>query len=256
MTDEPRPRRVPLANPLSRQIGPRFSARGPIVSAVVHLLVIAVLLWGAQKGADALAAGVGPGAGGGGGGGGNRMFTVMLPAPAQAAERAVPVAPPEPDRLVVPKVVQKLDTVPPATAAVTPAATATPATGPGQGAGAGPGTGTGTGGGNGSGTGSGTGSGIGPDSGGAGGRVFPPQPTFLAPPIFDHVPADLKGRQITVRFDVSERGDVVGIDVDPPIRDHDFRDRFLAVMRRYTFTPAMTRDRRAVRAVFPITFTL
>ncbi len=151
-------RRIPLSQPFGRQVGSRFSFRGPFLSAVAHVAIVVLLLYGAQRGSEALAAGQGPGRGGGGGGGGNRQFTVIMQAPATAKAAPAPVVKPpeETPRLVVPKVVQPLDSiVPPSTTA---AAAPQAATGPGSGAGAGPGSGTGSGGGTGSGRGTGVGS--------------------------------------------------------------------------------------------------
>lgn len=256
VTNEPapaaRPRRIPLATPVSRQIGSR-SARGPIASALIHVVGIAALLYGAQKSADALAAGEGPGAGGGGGGGGNRMVTMILPAPAQAAQ-PTPIVAPEPDQLVMPREVVPLDSIlPPAASTVTPPTAQ--ATGPGSGTGTGPGGGSGSGGGTGGGTGTGTGSGIGPDSGGAGGRVIPPQLiTMLIPP--ENKPASVRGVQYLVRFDVSERGEVLSVQTEPEIRDRGYRNNFLDKMRRYSFAPAHTREGQPVRATIEIRITL
>jgi hypothetical protein len=59
-----------------------------------------------------------------------------------------------------------------------------------------------------------------------------------------------------VTFYVSERGVVDNVEVDPPIRDRGYRDDFMERMRRYTFTPAYTRDGRPVPAQFPVRITL
>jgi hypothetical protein len=153
------------------------------------------------------------------------------------------------------------DSVPPDTAAVPAADTATAqgaVDGPGVGPGQGPGVGPGSGGGSGSGTGGGIGPGVGPDSGGGaggGGNIFPPQPLgiILPPP---GRPGDLRGVRITVNFFISERGEVVRVTTDPEIRDRGYRNEFLNRMRRYTFTPAYTRDGRAVASEFPFQITL
>ena len=62
--------------------------------------------------------------------------------------------------------------------------------------------------------------------------------------------------RLTVRFEISERGEVLNVEVDPPIRDRGYRNEFMERMRRYTFTPAYTVDGRPVRAVFPVLITL
>ncbi len=231
-------RRIPLATPILRQ---RVTVRGHALSALLHGLVVTVLVWGAQKGHEAMMGpGEGPGPGGGGGGGGSRVFRVLLPnAPAPQPPEVAAV----PEQLVIPREVQQLDSiVPPPADTSGNAQYKQPGEGPGAGTGAGPGAGTGTGGG----TGTGTGSGIGPDSGGGGGRIFPPQiQGVLLPP--DGRPANLRGVELTVTFEISERGQVLSVETHPEIRDRGYRTSFLDRMRRYTFTPGLL-DGRPVRA--------
>jgi hypothetical protein len=117
-------------------------------------------------------------------------------------------------------------------------------------AGLGPGGGSGTGGG----TGSGVGSGAGPDSGG-GGRLYPPQPQGIIMPPPDR-PASVRGMTVTVLFEISARGDVMRVSLDPMPRDRKFAEAFIERLRRYTFTPAYTLDGHPVAAVLPIRFTL
>jgi hypothetical protein len=231
-------RRIPLAVPVLRQ---RVSVRGHALSAVLHLAVLSVLVWGAQISSEALRSpGEGPGRGGGGGGG-SRVFRVLLPA-GQAPR------PPEvaavPEQLVIPRDVAQLDSVvPPAADTSGNAQYKQPGEGPGTGPGTGPGAGSGTGGG----TGPGTGGGVGPDSGGGGGRIFPPQLQGMLIPPMEGRPAALRGVQITVIFDVSERGQVLSVETHPEIRDRGYRNSFLDRMRRYTFTPGLLGG-RPVRA--------
>ncbi|OGU00432.1 MAG: hypothetical protein A2085_11310 [Gemmatimonadetes bacterium GWC2_71_10] len=228
-------RRIPLAAPILRQ---RVTVRGHALSALLHGLVVAVLVWGAQRGHEAML-GPGEGPGRGGGGGGSRVFRVLLPA-GQAPK------PPEvaavPEQLVIPREVQKLDSVVPPSADTSGNAQYKQP-GEGAGAGAGPGSGTGTGGG----AGAGTGSGVGPDSGGGGGRIFPPQLQVMLIPPMEGRPAALRGVQVTVMFEVSERGQVLSVETNPEIRDRGYRNSFLDKMRRYTFTPGLL-DGRPVRA--------
>jgi protein TonB len=239
-------RRIPLATPFGRQVGARGGVRGPLLSVVAHLGLIAALIWSGERAMDALRnPGDGAGKGGGGGGGGNRAFAVLLPAAAAAQVPELPV--PEPDQLVVPKTIEPLpvDTVPPSTATASADA---PAASPGEGTGKGPGSGTGTGGGTGSGTGTGVGSGVGPDSGGSG-RIFPPQPQgIILPP--GGAPGNLRGVRLTVRFDIGSNGSVLGVEVEPAIRDRGYRNEFMERMRRYTFTAAYGPDGRTVRAIY------
>lgn len=245
-------RQVPLATDFGRQVRSRGNLRGLGLSAVVHLGILALVLWGQHR---LFAAGRMPGAGdgkSGGGGGGGRVFAVFAVPPAPANAQAAPALEvPSLHALTVP-VEQAPEDVPLQLSAAELAALAQASVpGAGAGTGGGPGSGTGSGGGSGSGVGTGTG----PDSGGAGGSVYPPQPQGIIMPPPDR-PAALRGATVTVRFEISARGEVLGVSLDPPIRDRKFRDDFLERLRRYTFTPAYTRDGRAVAAAFEIRITL
>lgn len=231
----------------------RGTFRGWFASAALHGLIIFVIIWGGREiyrveGPP----GFGPGRGGGGGGGGNRTFAILIP----AAAAAMPVPPlvTLPTQLTVPvqevRVPETEVRAPTAAELAAQPVTGGPGQGEGQGTGTGPGQGTGTGGG----IGSGTGTGVGSDSGGSG-RIFPPQPqTIILPP--SGQPSGLRGVRLTVEFDISERGEVLGVNVDPPIRDRRYREEFLRRMRSYVFTPAMTPEGRPVRALYPVRITL
>jgi len=224
-----------------------------ILSAVVHLAVVALLVWsGARLALDERAPGPGHGRGGGGGGGGNRTL-VLYVAPAAEAPAPPPAAPavvmPTVPAVVIP-VPQPTDTTP---RAPTPAVAA--GAGPGEGAGKGPGTGPGSGSGTGGGVGSGTGPGMGPDSGGGGGRVYPPQPQGIILPPPDR-PSSLRGTTVTAVFEISATGEVLHVALDPSPKDHRFANEFLERLRRFTFTPAYTLDGHPVAALFRITITL
>ncbi len=247
-------RQVPLASPFGRQVRDRGTLRGLGLSAVVHLGLLALVLWGQHRMFEAARAlGDGPGDSGGGGGGG-RVFAVLALPPARAA---LPPAPaltvPSLQALTLP-VQQAPEEVPVQMSAEELAAlvrASAPGIGPGQGGGAGPGSGGGTGGGSGTGTGPGTGS----DSGGGGGNVYPPSPQQILLPPVDR-PASVRGITVRARFEISARGEVLAVSLDPPLRDRKFRDEFLERLRGYTFTPAYTRDGRAVPAVFEVRFPL
>jgi len=62
--------------------------------------------------------------------------------------------------------------------------------------------------------------------------------------------------RVVVTFFISERGEVVRVETDPLIRDRGYRNEFLDRMRRYTFTPGMTRDGHPVASQISITITL
>ena len=126
-----------------------------------------------------------------------------------------------------------------------------PGEGAGKGTGAGPGAGTGTGGG----TGSGRGPGMGPDSGGAGGSLYPPTPRQVIMPPSDR-PASVRGKMFTILFEISERGDVMRVSINPMPSDHGFARDFLERLRRYRFTPARTLDGRPIAVLYPLTITL
>ncbi len=245
-------RQIPLASPFGRQVRERGTLRGLGLSAAVHLGLLVLVLWGQHRMFEAArAAGEGPDASGGGGGGGRVFAVLALP----AARAALPPAPaltvPSLQALTIP-VEQPAEEVPVQMSADELAALIrATAPGSGQGGGAGPGTGPGTGGG----SGGGAGGGVGGDSGGAGGNVFSPQPQGIILPPPDR-PAAVRGTTVRVRFEISARGEVLAVSLEPPIRDRKFRDDFLERLRRYTFTPAYTRDGRAVAGVFEIRITL
>jgi hypothetical protein len=252
MSDELLPGRVPLGRPFGRQIQSQGPIRGTVLSAVLHLAVIALLVWmGRRHFFDSPTPGE-EGRGGGGGGGGIRGIAVFT-ARAMGRPLVQQQPPPAQQALTVPQHVVPLPESPPKDSLpVTPTPTAPTAAGegPGQGAGVGPGGGTGTGGGTGGGVGTGTGNDSGP-GGGAGGRVFPPFPygVIMAP---TGAPRELHGVHIVVTFQVSERGEVVSVRTDPEIRDRGYRNDFLDRMRHYTFRPAYTADGRHVAAELPI----
>lgn len=247
-------RHIPLASPFGRQIQQRGTVRDWILSAAFHVVLVGGLIWlGRALEEMARVPGHGPGLGGGGGGGGNRVFAVFT-VPAAAA--AVPPTPalvlPTQLSLRIPEV--KLpDSVPRPPSAAELAqqiAGMGPGQGPGQGSGTGPGSGSGTGGG----IGSGIGPGVGSDSGGAG-RIFPPRlDGIILPPAGR--PSSLAGVQITVRFDVSDRGEVLDVTLNPPIRDRGYRNEFMDRMKRYVFTPAHTIEGRPVRALYDVNIRL
>ena len=244
-----------FAVPFGRQLQSSGNTRGTVLSAVLHVAFLAVVIWAGRTAFEnaALSPGAGRGRGGGGGGGGARSVAIWsLPGAAQAQE--VPPAP-TPPAMTVPETPATIPD-PPAEPVPAPAAAPTTGGGPGDGTGTGTGTGPGSGTGTGGGTGSGTGTGVGSDSGeGGGGRLIIPQPQgIIIPP--QPAPRNMRGVIVTVTFRISERGEVLDVTTDPVIRDRGYRNEFLDRMRRYTFTPAMTREGRPVAAEFPIQITL
>jgi hypothetical protein len=231
-----------------------------MLSAFVHAVLIAALLW---KTGDLFVdanRGLGPdlGRGGGGGGGGARAVAMFVVPGAAAAQEAPPALTPPPPPITVP--LETPTTIPEPAAQPTPApAVATaPTPGPGEGVGAGTGTGPGSGSGTGGGSGAGTGTGVGNDSGpgGGGGTVFPPSLQGILIPPTDGKPRELRGVRIVVTFRISERGEVVSVSTDPQIRDRGYRNEFLDRMKHYAFTPAYTRDGRPIASEISITITL
>lgn len=243
-------RRVPLATPFGRQIQRGGTARDWVLSAALHAALVALIAWGGRELAEAGRWG-GGGPRGGGGGGGRAFAVFSVPAAA-----AAPIPPPPPIVLPSELALKLPASVPETTTSASPAeplpqpgAEAAGKQGGGQGGG-GPGVGTGAGGGAGAGSGAGPG---GADDGA--GRIVPPEPQGIILPPTGAPPA-LRGVRLTVRFEISERGEVVGISVEPPIRDRSYRNEFMDRMRRYTFSPARTQGGRPVRAVFPVEITL
>jgi protein TonB len=259
------PWRVPLAVLIGRQVLWTGWFLSTTLSAAVHVVLIGFLAWQTAKplyyDANRTPGDGSDGRGGGGGGGGNRTVAVV---PVFMRAFVPPPAPPpmETPALTVPVAVQPLpeprqDTTPPTPVPSAETPTGQPAAGPGLGEGQGTGVGPGQGSGTGGGIGGGVGTGIGNDSGpgGGGGNIYPPQlQGLLLPP--PGVPRSLRGTRVTVTFFVSVRGAVDRVQVEPEIQDRGYRNEFLERMRRYTFTPAYTREGRAVPAQFAVIVTL
>jgi hypothetical protein len=240
-------RQVPLAIPFGRQTLERGKLRGLGLSAVVHVGLLVLVLWGQHRMIEAgLMPGLGPNKPGGGGGDGRVVVLYVQPpaAPAAPAVEAPHL------QVVTTPAVQPPEEVPVQMSAEEIRSLLQAAT-PGNGTGAGPGSGTGSG----SGSGSGTGPGTTADSGGAGGNIFPPRlDGFIVPPV--DRPASVRGTTFRVRLEVSARGEVLDMTIDPPIRDRHYRDEFIDRLKRCTITPARTRDGRAVPGVLELFFTL
>lgn len=186
---------------------------------------------------------------GGGGGGGNQGsgFVAVIPPPPPPPPEAVVEAP-----VVVPTVIPEPQPEPP----VEQPATVTPPTGSaGTGGGSGGGEGSGTGPGQGSGVGPGAGGGSGGGVGGGGQRGRPAEPhTMIIPPI-DNVPKALRGQSVDVTFHIDMLGTVTALEVDPPIQDRKFANKFDEAMRSYRFRPARDADNRVVAGAFVVTLT-
>jgi hypothetical protein len=69
-------------------------------------------------------------------------------------------------------------------------------------------------------------------------------------------PASVRGDTIIVRFEISERGDVMRVSFSPSLPDRSYAREFTEKMKHYTFTPATTLDGRPVAAVFHIMIVL
>lgn len=256
-------RRVPLAQPFGRQVRTGGEARDTVLSVVLHLALLAFLLWGGTL--TLVDATKGPGDDtrrGGGGGGGGAVTAIAVfntsGATAQAPPAEEPVVTPPPEPIVTPT--QTPTAIPepvpqPTPAAAAPAPTPTPSEGAGSGVGTGtgPGSGSGTGGGAGAGVGTGTGNDSGP--GGGGGTVFPPQlQGMIIPPTSR--PGEVRNKDYAITFQISDRGVVEDVVIEPQIRNRGFRNEFIDRLKRYNFTPAYTRDGHAIAARFTIHITL
>jgi len=232
----------------------RSFARPVAASALLHVLVLALFVW--QTRSATLTAGDGTAAAGGGGGGGGGVTFIELPPYRTVARQTLPPATPEVVQVPVMVVADPVVQEPPLTLepAFVPVA-AVPAAGSGTGMGGGEGSGTGRGAGTGSGEGVGSGTGSGTGAGGSGDAVFPPQPKYsILPPL--PKPASVRGQTYRVRFVVDVRGRVARVEVTPQIPDGEYRKKFLALMREYTFTPARRADGTPVRGETELAITL
>ncbi len=250
MDDHDRPTSErPLGIPFARLVSSRGTRGGVLLSAALHVAVVLLLIWsGARLVLNERAPGSERGRGGGGGGGSRTLLMYVSPAPPAVPAPPTEVTVPVLSAVVIPVPQIRLPAVLP------PPPPQLGGVGSGLGSGQGSGTGPGAGSGSGGGTGSGHGTGVGPDSGG-GGQFYPPTPrTVLVPP--QHVPGALRGRVITAIFDISSRGEVTGVALDPMPRDREFAAEFLTKLRQYVFTPARTVDGRPVAARLAVAFTL
>lgn len=230
-------------------------------AAVVHVCLIALLIWGVRS-RVLLAiepAGSGPalkfpegGGGGGGGSGGEEMVSYVDVAPApqpQPVVETVPeedvLIPPEPTPVPEPPKQEAPRTeTPQVQPPVTTPAPATPGgqggtgggQGPGSGPGEGPGTGPGSGGGSGGGDGGGIGSGQGPGTGG-GGRIRPPTTdVLLIPP---DRPNGVASQEIIIRVTVDVRGRVRDARLTSSTGNRGFDERLRRWAMSIVFRPAV-----------------
>lgn len=239
-------------------------------AAVVHVCLIALLIWGVRS-RVLLAiqpAGTGPalnfpeGGGGGGGGDGGEMVSYVEVAPPEPQPEpdveTVPeedvLIPPEPTPVPEPPKQEAPKTETPQTQPVAPPGPATAGaqsgtgggTGPGTGPGEGPGTGPGSGGGSGGGDGGGIGSGQGPGTGG-GGRIRPPSTdVLLIPP---DRPNGVASQEITIRVTVDVRGRVRDARLTNSTGNRGFDERVRRWALSLVFRPAVdTQTNRPVEA--------
>lgn len=269
-----RPYRPPVGIPIRKERG----LPGAIASILLHVLAILLLLFpfvGSDTVREILGAGgPGPAGGGGGGSGGtgggrvaNERLTYVVPPPppptAADPERLQPpeVVPPEPEPEVKPPV--ETPPVPPTVAQAAEApkvdgppadvASVTAGSGGGSGKDGGPGNGPGSGGGVGSGIGTGRGSGVGAGTGGGSGGIFPPTPSELfIPPV--PVPDKVKGKTITIVFDVDSTGRVIDFELTPT-RDAGYNRKLREILAATRFRPATDATGRPVRAKYNLDYT-
>jgi protein TonB len=261
-------------------IGGEGGWRGPVVSILLHALLVLALLAPAIAAErtlfDAPEGGGGPGpAGGGGGGSGGsggqpveerlqyidiapNAIPALIPEVPTPLPEPVIVPPPEP---VVPPPPPPVTPVPEAPKVEVPPATIaapTPSVIAGVGGGSGndgtAGMGPGSGGGVGSGIGTGRGSDVGPGTGGGNGNIFPPRATtLLLPP--SNAPDRIKPYTITAFFDVDEKGRVIKFEFNES-KDRDYNRKVKEMLAQVRFRPATTLDGVAIRATARIDFTV
>lgn len=234
-----RPAPPPFRLPRSRRRPGGFIAAVVLHGVILFLITRFGVQWVLGSGTDRF------GVRGGGGGAGGSVHLVDLPAAAppapaapvqQPAVRTVPPPTIDPAATLTPPPLALLPTrMSPVVAAVGVAAEGTAGQGPG------------TGGGTGAGVGTGVGNDSGPGSGGDGAYITLPGTRVL---IF---PPDCARGRFTVQFSISAEGHVTGVTVDPQPKDAGCRQQMLEKMKQYEFSPARTRDGKAVAVTFPVT---
>ncbi len=237
----------------------RWSGRSYVLSVVLHILIIALVVWDQAVDLEDGVAGLpGPSGGGGGGGGPKITFVALAPPPAAAAAVPQEISPVQREMpLPVPRVQEITRNLPQVTADlptnIRPIQYAR-TIGAGAGVGGGRGAGTGSGGGIGSGQGTGVGSGVGPGTGGDG-VILPPRIryTYLPP---TPPPPSVQGQSFTVHFAVDPEGRVTDVEVEPQIPDGGYRKKFIDTMLRYRFHPAHMRDGTTVAGATVLTIRL
>jgi hypothetical protein len=222
-------------------LGPRRLGPGAAISFLIHVLTIALLVLGGRELLERAPGGLGSR----GGGGDVNFFAIPAAAPAAVSSPPMPLPPVTVSdlralqlvRLDLPKLELPQDHLAPPTIASAAVAAV------GQTAG------TGAGGGLRAGLGTGAGVDVGPGTGGEGGYIASPR-TVISPPLAN-VPGSVAGRTFRVRFWVADDGRVTRVEVDPPIRDGDYKREFQQRMMAYRFYPA-TRDGRSVASVVTV----
>ncbi len=278
VTDKGRRRqyRPPIGIPIQKQRG----VVGAVIAVLLHVLLVLVFIL-PFFGIDVIgemtgAGGPGPAGGGGGGSGGTgggrvaqERITYVVPAPPPPTVESKfiqpPVVEPPPPEVKPPEVVPPVETppVPPTpepavpassnTGPLSDAASATAGSGGGAGSDGSGGSGPGSGGGVGSGIGTGRGSGVGAGTGGGSGTIFPPTPSELfIPPV--PVPDRVKGRTITIVFDVDSTGKVIDFELTPT-RDAAYNRKLREILGATRFRPATDGNGRPVRAKYNLDYT-
>jgi protein TonB len=240
-----------------------------LASVLVHLLIIALVLYAPEESHEALVIERPQGAGGpgpaGGGGGGRRgtggvteriQFVKVSPQPAQPVAVPPPVVVPTPKPIVPPpEPVKPQEPVPEAkpeikeikvdAPPVAMIASVVPGVGGGSGRDGTIGSGPGSGGGVGTGIGTGRGSGVGPGTGGGTQENYPPTPTELfIPPL--PMPDKVRGFHLVAEYDIDETGKIVDFNFTPT-RDGDYNKRLREVLRSFRFRPGSRPDGTPIR---------
>ena len=69
----------------------------------------------------------------------------------------------------------------------------------------------------------------------------------------DNEPKELRGAQLRVTFWVDESGRAVKVEVDPPIKDRKYAQKFTEAMLSYKFRPALGSDGHPVASTTTMT---
>ncbi len=86
-------------------------------------------------------------------------------------------------------------------------------------------------------------------------RIIPPDPWNIVPPPLTGIPAEARGREVTVYVFITAAGGVDSVRLAPPTPSREFNEQLVRDAYAWTFKPAR-RGGRAVAAWYEYTFSL